>query len=199
MWGFTPPTEAEYERFLRDPVQSDASLWQIAWDGDEVAGQVRAYIDEEENARFGRLRGVLQRTSACVPPWRRRGLARALFVAASFPALRARGMQEAALGVDTENVTGALGIYERMRLPPRQPLDPLPQAARTRIDGGPPTQEFARRVLAADPRRPLSERCVDPSIRGRRPAAISAGIASSMWSSPSRSGWKLEPMIEAMA
>ena len=111
MWGFTVSTEAEYERFLRDPVQSDASLWQIAWDGDEVAGQVRAYIDEEENARFGRLRGYCENISVRAP-WRRRGLARAL-IAASFPALRARGMQEAALGVDTENVTGALGIYER--------------------------------------------------------------------------------------
>ena len=44
-------------------------------------------------------------------PWRRRGLARAL-IAASFPLLRARGMTEAGLGVDTENVSGALSVYE---------------------------------------------------------------------------------------
>ena len=111
MWGATETTEADYERLLSDPVKSDTSLWQIAWDGDEVAGQVRAFIDDEENARFGRLRGYSENISVR-RPWRRRGLARAL-IAASFPALRARGMQEAALGVDTENVTGALRIYER--------------------------------------------------------------------------------------
>ena len=128
MWGFTDPTEAEYERFLRDPVQSDASLWQVAWDGDEVAGQVRAYIDEEENARFGRLRGYCENISVRAP-WRRRGLARAL-IGASFPALRGRGMTEAALGVDTENVSGALRLYESCGFCPissstlfRKPLD----------------------------------------------------------------------------
>jgi ribosomal protein S18 acetylase RimI-like enzyme len=110
MWGFTEPTDAEYQLFLTDPVQSDASLWQVAWDGDEVAGQVRAYIDGEENARFGRRRGYCENISVRAP-WRRRGLARAL-IAASFPALRSRGMTEAALGVDTENVSGALRLYE---------------------------------------------------------------------------------------
>jgi ribosomal protein S18 acetylase RimI-like enzyme len=50
-------------------------------------------------------------------PWRRRGLATAL-IAASFPAMRARGMKEAALGVDTENVSGALRVYERCGFQP---------------------------------------------------------------------------------
>lgn len=127
-WGTVDTTEREYERFLTDRVQSDTSLWQIAWDGDEVAGQVRAFIDDEENARFGRLRGYCENISVRAP-WRRRGLARAL-IAASFPALRARGMAEAALGVDTENVTGALRVYERCGFRPvsrsttfRKPLD----------------------------------------------------------------------------
>ena len=110
-WGATESTAADYERWLTDRNQSDTALWQIAWDGDEVAGQVRAYIDDEENARFGRLRGYTEHILVG-KRWRRRGLARAL-IAASFPALRARGMQEAALGVDTENVSGALRLYER--------------------------------------------------------------------------------------
>jgi mycothiol synthase len=89
---------------------TDTSLWRIAWDGDKVAGQVRSYISAEENARFGRLRGYTEHISVR-RPWRRRGLARAL-IAASFPLLRARGMTEAALGVDTENTSGALHVYE---------------------------------------------------------------------------------------
>jgi ribosomal protein S18 acetylase RimI-like enzyme len=89
---------------------SDTSLWRIAWDGGEVAGQVRAYINAEENEQFGRKRGYTEHISVR-RPWRRRGLARAL-IAASFPLLRERGMTEAALGVDTENVSGALRVYE---------------------------------------------------------------------------------------
>ncbi|HTG40660.1 MAG TPA: GNAT family N-acetyltransferase [Methylomirabilota bacterium] len=109
-WGFAPATEGDYQRFLTDPVMSDTSLWRIAWDGDEVAGQVRAYISAEENERFGRKRGYTEHISVR-RPWRRRGLARAL-IAASFPLLRARGMTEVGIGVDTENVSGALSVYE---------------------------------------------------------------------------------------
>jgi mycothiol synthase len=109
-WGFRPASEGDYQRFLTDPVMSDTTLWRIAWDGDEVAGQVRSYINTEENERFGRRRGYTENISVR-RPWRRRGLARAL-IAASFPLLRARGMTEASLGVDTENVSGALRVYE---------------------------------------------------------------------------------------
>jgi mycothiol synthase len=53
----------------------------------------------------------IRHTNRVRRPGRRRGLARAL-IAASFPLLRARGMTEAALGVDTENTSGALRVYE---------------------------------------------------------------------------------------
>ncbi len=109
-WGFSEPTDEDYERYLTDPVESDTSLWRVAWDGDEVGGQVRSYINPVENERYGRLRGYTESISVR-RPWRRRGLARAL-IGASFPLLRARGMTEAALGVDTENVSGALRVYE---------------------------------------------------------------------------------------
>jgi ribosomal protein S18 acetylase RimI-like enzyme len=109
-WGFTEPTDQDREVFMHDPVMSDTTLWRVAWDGDEVAGQVRSYINAEENERFGRLRGYTEHISVR-RPWRRRGLARALIVA-SFELLRARGMTEAALGVDTENESGALRVYE---------------------------------------------------------------------------------------
>jgi mycothiol synthase len=110
-WGFAPATDGDYERFATDPVMSDRSLWRIAWDGDEVAGQVRAYINDEENEQLGRKRGYTEFISVR-RPWRRRGLARAL-IAASFPLLRGRGMTEVGIGVDTENVSGALRVYEK--------------------------------------------------------------------------------------
>ena len=110
-WGQSLPSLNDREKFFNDPVESDTSLWRVGWDGEEVAGSVRSFISPEENERHGRLRGWVENISVG-RRWRRRGLARAL-IAASFPLLRARGMTEAALGVDTENETGALRVYER--------------------------------------------------------------------------------------
>jgi ribosomal protein S18 acetylase RimI-like enzyme len=108
--GFVEPTEEDYQRFLTDPSDSQTDLWQVAWDGDQVVGQVRAYINEPENEELGRKRGYTESISVR-RPWRRQGVARAL-IGASIRALRERGMTETALGVDTENVTGALTLYE---------------------------------------------------------------------------------------
>jgi len=110
-WGASDGSETAWERFRADPVV-DTALWRIAWDGDEVAGQVRAYIDGETNARTGRLTGWTENISVR-RPWRRRGLARAL-LADSLRAVRDRGMTEAALGVDAGNETGALALYESL-------------------------------------------------------------------------------------
>ncbi len=109
-WGFAEPPESAYAEWLEDPVAMVPALWQIAWDGDEVAGQVRSFIDHRENADLGRLRGYTEYISVR-RPWRRRGLARALIMR-SLRILQAEGMTEAALGVDAQNVTGALHLYE---------------------------------------------------------------------------------------
>jgi mycothiol synthase len=115
-WGYQEGTDRDYELFLSDPIQSDRSLWRVAWDGDEVAGQVRGFINAEENERFGQSRGWVENISVR-RQWRKRGLARAL-INATFEALRARGMTEGALGVDTENVSGALRLYESVGFRP---------------------------------------------------------------------------------
>jgi ribosomal protein S18 acetylase RimI-like enzyme len=116
-WDYREESDEDFERFRNDPIESgDPSLWRIAWDGDQVAGQVRSFINHDENARLGRKRGWVENISVR-RPWRKRGLARAL-IAASFPLLRARGMTEAALGVDTNNPSGALRVYESVGFRP---------------------------------------------------------------------------------
>jgi len=45
-------------------------------------------------------------------PWRKRGLANVL-INRSLAAIRDRGMDTGILGVDADNPTGALGLYER--------------------------------------------------------------------------------------
>ena len=87
-------------------------LWQVAWEGDQVAGTVLNFIDHEENKEYGRKRGFTE--TICVRrPWRRRGLAKAL-IARSFHVHKQEGMTEAALGVDTQNQNGALQLYQSM-------------------------------------------------------------------------------------
>jgi ribosomal protein S18 acetylase RimI-like enzyme len=110
-WGAADDSHAYWERFRADPL-ADPTLWRIAWDGEEVAGQVRAYIDPESNARTGRLTGWTEYISVR-RPWRRRGLARAL-LADSLRAVRDAGMTEAALSVDAGNENGALALYESL-------------------------------------------------------------------------------------
>jgi mycothiol synthase len=90
----------------------DTDLWVVAWDGDEIAGVVQNWIWRDENATLGVKRGWLEHISVR-RPWRRRGLGRAI-TAESLRRLRAAGMTEAMLGVDAENPTGALGLYERL-------------------------------------------------------------------------------------
>ena len=108
-WGAVEHTEADIRRSLGDP-DTDVSLWQVAWSGDEIAGSVQPAIYPTDNAAQGIQRGWLDRVSVR-RPWRRRGVARALMTAAMME-LRRRGMESVALGVDSENPTGALGLYE---------------------------------------------------------------------------------------
>lgn len=110
-WGYSPPDEADFERWQRSQV-FQPHLWQVAWDVQtgEVAGQVRGYIDETWNTANGRKRGLTEFISVG-EPWRRRGLARAL-ISLSLHAQKAAGMQESALGVDSQNLDGANRVYE---------------------------------------------------------------------------------------
>jgi ribosomal protein S18 acetylase RimI-like enzyme len=116
-WGNVSRGEEDYQTWLGGD-EFQPHLWQVAWDTatNQVAGMVLSCIFEEENARLHRRQGWME--DICVRrPWRCRGLARAL-IAESLRDLRARGMTKAALGVDTENTTGALRLYERMGFRP---------------------------------------------------------------------------------
>jgi ribosomal protein S18 acetylase RimI-like enzyme len=110
-WGGFDDSPAELQRWLDSP-EFDPSLWVIAFDSasGEVAGAVINAVYAEENADLGLNRGWLDSVFTR-RPWRRRGLARAL-IARSLVKLRERGLSSAVLGVDAENPSGALGLYE---------------------------------------------------------------------------------------
>jgi mycothiol synthase len=114
-WGYSVDEEPTVEQMLDDR-NFDPSLWRVAWDGDQVVGMVRSFIDQNQNTEYNRLRGWTE--DICVRrPWRKRGLARSLIVQSLY-AIKERGMTEAALGVDTENLSGALRLYESVGFRP---------------------------------------------------------------------------------
>jgi ribosomal protein S18 acetylase RimI-like enzyme len=108
-WGEQEVEEEEFPRWMDEP-HWQPHLWQIAWHGSDVAGMVQNYIDEDQNAKFNRKRGYTENI-AVRRPYRKQGLASALIVR-SLRMLKELGMEEAALGVDTENLSGALRLYE---------------------------------------------------------------------------------------
>ena len=84
----------------------------LALDGDEVVGLVIA----ESTETTGSCRASEAATSPSSvswTPWRRQGVAPAL-LAASLRAARDDGLERVVLDVDSENPTGALGLYTGM-------------------------------------------------------------------------------------
>jgi ribosomal protein S18 acetylase RimI-like enzyme len=100
-WGATDESEEGFASFVGSP-KSDPSLWVVAWDGDQIAGEVLTSITDG----VGYLDSVGVRR-----PWRRRGLGRAL-VAASLRLLASRGATSVGLGVDLQNQNEAARLYE---------------------------------------------------------------------------------------
>jgi mycothiol synthase len=110
-WGYIPDPWEGFQQMMDDP-DFDPSLWRVAWQGDQIAGMVLSFINKDENEMYGRKRGYTE--NICVRrPWRRQGLAKAL-IGRSLVALKEHGMTEAGLGVDSENISGALHLYEFM-------------------------------------------------------------------------------------
>lgn len=110
-WEPRERDETDFEATFTYP-GLDTSMWRVAWDGAEVVGCVMNAIFREENAKIGLDIGWLEHVSVR-KAWRGRGIAKAL-IASSLQVLRERGMAIAALGVDGENLTGALQLYEQL-------------------------------------------------------------------------------------
>lgn len=105
-WGFVPESfESWSERRL---AAAETGLWLVVGDGGEIAAA--ALCDR----RFG---GGWVGALGVRPPWRGRGLGRALLLAA-FRRFRGLGETHVALGVDSENPTGAVRLYERVGMRP---------------------------------------------------------------------------------
>ncbi|HST18441.1 MAG TPA: GNAT family N-acetyltransferase [Gaiellaceae bacterium] len=105
--GHHAVTAAKFREFYLGSRGADPSLWTLAWAADEPAGYVLAYPEHVGEPGLGWIGTLGVRA-----PWRRRGLGGTLLRHA-FVGLYARGLRRVGLGVDVENETGAVRLYER--------------------------------------------------------------------------------------
>lgn len=110
-FGFVEePFEEGFERFKHYMTGSkdfDPSLWFLARDGDEVAGICLCRPQAHEDPDMGHVSSLGVRR-----PWRKRGLGLA-FLQHAFGEFYRRGKRKVNLGVDAENLTGALRLYKK--------------------------------------------------------------------------------------
>ncbi len=115
-WGHVPMSIETWDLFLvgRESFRPDLSF--VIMDSDEVAGFSLNFLSPEENEREG-IQQAFVGDLGVRRQWRKRGFATAL-LNQSMHVFKAEGMDYATLGVDSQNPTGALGVYERVGFVP---------------------------------------------------------------------------------
>jgi mycothiol synthase len=114
-WGSQPSSEEGWTSMMDQPtLRFDLSV--IALDGDEVAGFVLTQLYPDDFTAQGYVGGYIPLVGV-TRRWRRKGVAPAL-LAAAFRRYREEGHEKVALDVDSENPSGALGLYTGMGFEP---------------------------------------------------------------------------------
>ncbi|MBC8331083.1 MAG: GNAT family N-acetyltransferase [Anaerolineae bacterium] len=93
--------------FLNNDEIHDSTMWHLAMDGDKIAGIALCIKRDPEDEECGHIDSL-----AVLRPYRRRGLGLALLQHA-FGEYYRRGYKRVSLGVDAQNLTGALSLYKR--------------------------------------------------------------------------------------
>lgn len=110
-WGSQPTSAEGWNAMVGQPTfRFDLSV--MALDGDRVAGFVLTQVYEDDFESQGYRGGYLPLIGV-TRDWRRRGVAPAL-IAETLRRHRAAGFEKVALDVDSENPSGALGLYTGM-------------------------------------------------------------------------------------
>lgn len=108
-WFYNPVSHGTWLKSSR-AAGIDSGLSSVVWDGDAIAGLCLNRPAHGEDESIGWIGDLAVRA-----PWRRRGVGQALLLH-SFRVFAAAGKQRAGLGVDRDNATGALALYERVGL-----------------------------------------------------------------------------------
>jgi mycothiol synthase len=110
-WGSVERDRVAWERWYTGARAFRPELSFVVLDGNQVAAYLLSYFWAADADATGEREAWIGQIGTRTP-WRGRGLGSAL-VGRALVAYRAAGFARAALGVDTENVTGALRLYER--------------------------------------------------------------------------------------
>jgi mycothiol synthase len=111
-WGFAPRPLEYFRARVIDSRAFRAAQSYLVLDGDTVAAYVNCFEYPADTAASG-VRELYIGQVGTRRAYRGRGLARATLAKVLAEAARA-GYERAALGVDAENPTGALGLYEKL-------------------------------------------------------------------------------------
>lgn len=106
-WDFRRPPFDVWSGYMTESHRYDPSLWWLVEDGGELAAISLNTWHFSGDPQFGWIGALGVR-----PAWRKRGLATAL-LRHSFRDFQRRGATRVGLGVDGENTTGAVRLYER--------------------------------------------------------------------------------------
>ena len=117
-WSSAEMTPAQWELFVTGSVSFRRDFSLMAFAGDRLVGACINRILEYDNHRTGIHEGWIG-TLGVLPDWRKLGVGSAL-LCESMLRFQAAGYTSAGLSVDTENLTGALAIYERLGFAPVQ-------------------------------------------------------------------------------
>ena len=107
-WDFRRQPFEDWARYATGGNRHDLTLWWLVEDGDELAAISLNAWHFSGDPQFGWVHVLGVR-----PPWRKRGLGTAL-LRHSFRDFASRGATRVGLGVDGENTTGAVHLYERV-------------------------------------------------------------------------------------
>ncbi|MGH2755723.1 MAG: GNAT family N-acetyltransferase [Actinomycetota bacterium] len=103
-FGHTSRSYEEWYTGLPSRDDYDQSLWWLAFEGDEPAGILTGFLLDDETGWVADL-GVRE-------PYRKRGIG-AVLLRTAFAEFQRRGMKAVGLGVDAQNETRAVALYER--------------------------------------------------------------------------------------
>ena len=108
-YGYAPTAYDDYRADAEAESSPDREFWRVAVTGGQIVGVVKA------SGRSADLDVGYVAELAVLPAHRGRGVARALLLD-TFEAYRRAGRRRGELTVDTENTTGALGLYTSIGL-----------------------------------------------------------------------------------
>jgi mycothiol synthase len=111
-WGSTPKDEETWKVWFTGSRSFRAALTFLVLDGDRIVAYANGFEYEADTAVTG-IREVYVGQVGTVRSHRGRGLA-AVALSALMRQAEQAGFKRASLGVDAENPTGALGLYERL-------------------------------------------------------------------------------------